>query len=575
MDIKKIFIDGLYNIQNKNFKSDAINLENFFENNKNEILKILNDQNIQAEVSKTINHLQLIEKNYLLSLVYLNLLCEKFPKNDDLRLIISKTYYLCGIYENALFHLNIIPQNKYSSEHYQILINVYSKLENFQKCIETIKKIRLIENINPTNTLILINCLRRLRKINDAKLELENLKKFHNDDFEYFYNETLIELLENRFTFVLKKLINFEDKYSHKEIRFHEIYSLVLRKFRKFDEAIKQIKIAETLGLKNTSSYLYNIYLNLNDFENGYLHLKKATDDEIKEKIFLSYNLKNWDFEDLDSSNLFVYYGHGIALGDRIYFYRYLLEIIKRYSEVKIYICSNNLRDRYIFENQNIKLIKFVEIKNYISQENKKFFTSLPSIVKIYKEKLSINHLSNFNYLPINQEKQSFWKHELNKIQNNIKIGINWKGDIKYKLDIYRSLSIEMLEPLFKIKNVTYLILNNEINENEVKFLSKFKNIVIFDSKKFNHEHANTFSETIEIMRNLDLIISTDTAIAHLASSLNLKTFLMLEHSPFWYWEGHEKNNIYKNINLKYFNQNEPGNWEFVLKQIENEIKKF
>ena len=40
--------------------------------------------------------------------------CEKFPKNNDLRLIISKTYYLCGIYENALFHLNIIPQNKYS-----------------------------------------------------------------------------------------------------------------------------------------------------------------------------------------------------------------------------------------------------------------------------------------------------------------------------------------------------------------------------------------------------------------------------------------------------------------------------
>jgi hypothetical protein len=575
MNIKKIFIDGLYNIQNKNFKSNVINLENFFENNKNEILEILNDQIIQAEVSKTINHLQLKEKNYLLSLVYLNLLCEKFPKNNDLRLIISKTYYLCGVYENALFHLNIIPQNKYSLEHYQILINIYSKLENFQKCIEAIKKIRLIENSNSTNTLILINCLRRLRKINEAKLELENLKKFHNDDFEYFYNETLIELLENKFTFVLKKLINFEDKYSHKEIRFHEIYSLVLRKFRKFNEAINQIKIAETLGLKNISSYLYSIYLNLNDFENGYLHLKKATNDRFIEETFLSYNLKNWDFEDLDNSTLFVYYGHGIALGDRIYFYRYLLDIIKRYSGVKIYICSNNHRDHYIFENQNIKLIKFVEIKNFISIENKEFFASLPSIVKIYYEKLSITHLNNFNYLPINLEKQNFWKHELNKIQNNIKIGINWKGDIKYKLDIYRSLSIEMLDPIFKIKNVTYFILNNKINEHEKNFLLKFKNIIIFDNKKFNSEKDNTFSETIEIMRNLDLIISTDTAIAHLASSLNLKTFLMLEHSPFWYWEGDVKKNIYQNINLKYFNQNEPGNWEFVLKQIKSEIKKF
>ena len=575
MDIKKIFIDGLNNIQNNKFEIDAETLNKFIESNKMEILNMLEDQSIQAEVSKTINFLHLEKKNYLLSVPYLRILCEKFPKNNDLRLIISKTYYLCGVYENALFHLNIIPQNKYSLEHYQILINIYSKLENFQKCIEAIKKIRLIENINSTNTLVLINCLRRLRKINEAKFELENLKKFHNDDFEYFYNETLIELLENKFTFVLKKLINFEDKYSHKEIRFHEIYSLVLRKFRKFDEAINQIKIAETLGLKNTSSYLYSIYLNLNDFENGYLHLKETTDDRFKEKIFLSYNLKNWNFEDLDNSILFVYYGHGIALGDRIYFYRYLLEIIKRYNGIKIYICSNNLRDQYIFENHNIKLIKFIEIKNFISNENKKFFASLPSIVKIYFEKLSITHLSNFNYLPINQEKQNFWKHELNKIKNNIKIGINWKGDVKYKLDIYRSLSIEMLDPIFKIKNVTYFILNNEINENEEKFLSKFKNIVIFDRQKFNHEKDNTFSETIEIMRNLDLIISTDTAIAHLASSLNLKTFLMLEHSPFWYWEGDVKNNIYQNINLKYFNQNEPGNWDFVLKQIETEINRF
>ena len=574
MSIKKIFIDGLYNIQNKNFNGNAIILGNFFENNKIEILKILNDRNIQAEVSKTINHLQLNEKNYLLSIVYLNLLCEKFPTNNDLRLTISKTYYLCGIYENALFHLNVIPRNKYSLEHYQVLVNIYSKLENFQKCIEAIKQIRLIENIKSTNTLILINCLRRLRKINEAKLELENLKKFHNDDFEYFYNETLIELLENKFTFVLKKLINYEDKYSHQEYRFHEIYSLVLRKFRKFDEAINHIKIAETLGLKNISLYLYSIYLNLNDFENGYQHLKKATDDRFKEEIFLSYNIKNWNFEDLDNSDLFIYYGRGIALGDRIYFYRYLLEIIKRYSGVKIFICSNSLRDQYIFENQNIKLIKFVELKNFISEKNKKFFSSLPSIAKIYHEKLSISNLRNFNYLPINQEKQNFWKHEINKIQNNIKIGINWKGDIKYKLDIYRSLSIEMLEPLFHIKNISYIILNNDINEHEEKFLSKFKNIIIFDSKKFSHEHTNTFSETIEIMRNLDLIISTDTAIAHLASSLNLKLFLMLEHSPFWYWEGDVKNNIYQNINLKYFNQNKPGNWNFVINEIKNKLIK-
>jgi len=74
-------------------------------------------------------------------------------------------------------------------------------------------------------------------------------------------------------------------------------------------------------------------------------------------------------------------------------------------------------------------------------------------------------------------------------------------------------------------------------------------------------------------MRNLDLIISTDTALAHLASSLNLKTFLMLEYTPFWYWELEEKNNLYNNLNLRYFKQKEPGNWDLVIKNVMNEIK--
>ena len=339
MNVKKIFLDGLNNIKNKKFKGDVVSLENFFENNKKQILEILDDQNIQAEVSKTINYLHLEDKNYLLSLVYLNLLCEKFSDNNDLRLITAKTCYVCNFYKNALFHLNFIPKSKYTLEHYQLLTNIYLGLENFEKCIEAIKDVRAIENINSKNTLILINCLRRLKKIKEAKLELENLKQFHNDDFEYFYNETLIDLLEDKFSYVLNKLIESEFKYSHKEIRFHEIYSLVLRKFRKFDESVNQIKIAESLGLNNISSYLYSIYFSLNDYKNGFLHLKEATKDTFKEKIFLSHNIKEWKFENLDNSNLFVYAGHGIALGDRIYFYRYLLEIIERYTGVKfIYV---------------------------------------------------------------------------------------------------------------------------------------------------------------------------------------------------------------------------------------------
>ena len=574
MNIKKIFVDGLENIQSDIFRGSEINLENFIYNNKKEILEILDDKIIQAEVSKTINFLQLNKKDFLLSLVYLNLFCEKFPNNFDLRLITSKTYFQCDLYEMALININLIPQKIYTVEHYQILINIYFKLDQFNECVETIKKIRLIENINSTNTLILINCLRRLKKINEARLELENLRKFHQNDFEFFYNETLIELLENKFDFVIEKLNKNINNYSHKEIRFHELYSFVLSKFRNFIEAITQVSIADDLGSKNFISSVYNLYFCINDFKNGYLYLEKATTDIFKEKFFYSHNFKKWNFENLDESILFVYTGKGVALGDKIYFYRYLLDIKDRFKSSKIYLVSNNHRDKYIFNNKNINFLKFDEIKKIIDEDRKTYFTSMPIIARMYYEKLSMNKIKSIDFLPYDKERKTLWENFVKNFKSKIKVGINWKGNIQYKYDAYRSIDINKLESIFNNKNITYFILNNQVNAYEKKFLSKFENVILIDKAKFEFENQNAFSDTIELMRSLDLIISTDTAIAHIASALKLKTYLMLEYSPFWYFAGDLEGNVYQNFNLRYFNQDKPGDWDSVIKMVEIEIKK-
>ena len=189
MGIKKIFIDGLYNIQNNNFEIDAETLNKFIENYKTEILSILEDQNVQAQVSKTINFLHLEKKNYLLSVPYLRILCEKFPSNTEIRFIIAKTYYHCGLYPLALVSIESIPKKSYLLEHYQVLINIYLKTKSFQKCLEATEQIRLLEKINQTNTLIMIKCYLGLKKIEEAKKELENLKNLNEDKNEIINHE--------------------------------------------------------------------------------------------------------------------------------------------------------------------------------------------------------------------------------------------------------------------------------------------------------------------------------------------------------------------------------------------------
>jgi len=193
MDIKKIFIDGLNNIQNNKFEIDAETLNKFIENHKIEILNMLEDQIVQAEVSKTINFLHIEKKNYLLSVPYLRILCEKFPNNTEIRFIITKTYYLCGLYPLALASIESIPKKNYLVEHYQVLINIYLKTKSFQKCLEATEQIRLLEKVNQTNTLIMIECYLGLKKIEEAKLELENYKNLNKSKNENA-NKKIIEI---------------------------------------------------------------------------------------------------------------------------------------------------------------------------------------------------------------------------------------------------------------------------------------------------------------------------------------------------------------------------------------------
>ena len=73
------------------------------------------------------------------------------------------------------------------------MINIYLKNKSFQKCLEATKQIRLLEKVNQTNTLIMIECYLGLKKIEEAKLELENFKNLNKDKNENT-NQKIIEI---------------------------------------------------------------------------------------------------------------------------------------------------------------------------------------------------------------------------------------------------------------------------------------------------------------------------------------------------------------------------------------------
>ena len=93
-----------------------------------------------------------------------------------------------------------------------------------------------------------------------------------------------------------------------------------------------------------------------------------------------------------------------------------------------------------------------------------------------------------------------------------------------------------------------------------------------FKKSKIIHVGNNDFLNIGAIIKNLDLVISSDTSIAHLAGSLNFPTWLLLTYSPDWRWMM-ERNDTPWYPSMKLFRQKTVNDWDTVIIEVINQLK--
>jgi hypothetical protein len=82
---------------------------------------------------------------------------------------------------------------------------------------------------------------------------------------------------------------------------------------------------------------------------------------------------------------------------------------------------------------------------------------------------------------------------------------------------------------------------------------------------------SGAFMDTAAILQHLDLIITSDTAIAHLGGCLNIPTWIALNYVPDWRWLlGREHSPWYPSVTL--FRQEKLGDWSSVFEQIHSKL---
>jgi len=164
-------------------------------------------------------------------------------------------------------------------------------------------------------------------------------------------------------------------------------------------------------------------------------------------------------------------------------------------------------------------------------------------------------------YLQPPRDLAKSWQQRLGSRSAAPRVGLVWAGGSKYKDDALRSLHLADLAPLAQLPGFEFHSLQKGPAAGEATHPAAPLRLI---------DHAdqlNDFADTAALMANLDLVISVDTAAAHLAGALGKPVWLLLPTPADWRWMLHRVDNPwYPTMTL--FRQTSPGKWNDVIGRI-------
>jgi Tfp pilus assembly protein PilF len=140
------------------------------------------------------------------------------------------------------------------------------------------------------------------------------------------------------------------------------------------------------------------------------------------------------------------------------------------------------------------------------------------------------------------------------------KVGLAWAGNPHFPDDATRSMPVNELAPLLKIPGVSFFNLQKNFRPGDETFLRSAAILNPMDS-------VQDFADTAAVVAQLDLIVTVDTAVAHLAGALGKPVWLLLPRAADWRWLLDRTDTPwYPTVRL--FRQNTLGNWQPVIAEV-------
>ena len=294
-------------------------------------------------------------------------------------------------------------------------------------------------------------------------------------------------------------------------------------------------------------------WLQMGDFERGWPEYEWRL--KCKEFSIPAFRQPLWDGSPLEGRPILLYADHG--LGDSIQFIRYAPLVKARGGRV-IVACQQPLArimatcpgvDQVVAEGSLLP-----EFAVYSP------LMSLPGILgtSLASVPAEVPYLSADTALVEN------WHRELEQ-SGGFRIGIAWQGNPQYRRDHQRSYRLVQLEPLARVAGVRLFSLQKGFGTEQIDELDGR-----FAVRDLGSRFCD-FMDSAAVMRNLDLVITLDSALAHLAGAVSVPIWVAIPVAADWRWlTEREDSPWYPTMRL--FRQKRWGDWDEVFERMVVEL---
>jgi FkbM family methyltransferase len=267
-----------------------------------------------------------------------------------------------------------------------------------------------------------------------------------------------------------------------------------------------------------------------------------------------------WDGSSLDGKTIFLLAEQG--MGDTVHFIRYAARLKQLYRCRVIASCHKPLLPL-------LQSVPGLDAAIPLGAE--------PNEYDVYAPLLSVPGMlgdvpdsfpAEVPYLRADEDRVAYWRDEL-VCYGGLRVGLVWQGNRDYEADRLRSAPLAAFEPLGRLKGVTLFSLQKGFGDEQLDGLAGRFPLVPLGRRLDNQ--GPPFFDTLAVIQSLDLVVTVDTVIAHLAGALGAPVWLALGYVCDWRWgQAGDRTIWYPTMRL--FRQTVRRDWSTVFQPMAREL---